>query len=871
MHNYTYQMLLEAAAELVLVYTQPAAKRDQNGRYAEDWRKITISLRGCEFMNTNDGTKTTRQRARCLTDEALKMLKDAILEKYCAGNNGGVTNLISFSQIPLTVLVVIMSGDRTNLDVKTVEKILDRAGNDLSKLKGVFKNLGLTWKAHYSVLLPNRVPNNLPPPREIIGRTNEINQVVSFLNKHRIVTLTGAGGIGKTHLALSTANVLSMDSRLFPDGIWLVNLASVNSDQANKVTHPIHQLIAEALGIRLNKNTRECLIQWLSNKNLLLILDNCEHLLDECKTLVESFIRPCPNVKVIATSLRLLNIQGEQLYNVPPLGQPISPEAILASTSGQYFIDQARLKSPDFTVTEANANDLYNLLALLGGNPLWIQLAAAHVRHMPVSQLLVNINTALAGGSSTEQRQISLDELMKWVLGCLTQPQIVLLYALAEFRGGWTIQAAVAACSDLKIGTGVNEQSMSEQTSVVEMLTSLVDWNLVVRPSAAQRYSMLEPIRLYAHGKLDEASRNQLQQSLISYFVTWTRETVAKLESRQPELLQLIGAEIYNLTACLDWATIQCPKAALQLACSLTPFWDISCYWAEAYNRLSNLLTLNQEADKVLLATAYLSAGIFAKQLGKFDEAKAMMLTSEKLLGEYVAENPPGNDISLQRKYGSFLSKIYNNLAIVAQESGNFTQEIEMLGKSIDIKRRQNLTTELAISLANRGYTYYINNELDNAKADLLEAISVLKPLGDSVAYANALNNLGGVLRLQNQSPDRVFDNLKSSLLIRERLNDRRGIIYSLYEFAHLLRVIGGQEQSVQLIAQVDKLNNELNYSFPHQEECRKEELIALLKQNLSIEEYTSVLTKGCEMTVEQAVHIAYEAASQYRVRHQNT
>jgi class 3 adenylate cyclase len=324
---------------------------------------------------------------------------------------------------------------------------------DLARPERVYQLLHPDLPADFPLLTSlNTLPNNLPQQvTSFVGREKEMAEVRRLLTTTRLLTLTGSGGTGKTRLTLQVAaDLLEGDG----DGVWLVELAPL-ADPAL-----VPQAVATALGIREEpgKPLDQTLVEYLRPKRLLLLLDNCEHLLSACAGLAGQILRGCPNVQIMATSREGLNIPGETTYRLPSLSLP-DPRQLPSTVEGltQYeavklFIDRATAAVPSFTVTNQNAPAVAQLCVRLDGIPLAIELAAARVKAMSVEQIngrIADMFRLLTGGSRTAlPRQQTLRAAIDWSYDLLSEKEKILLRRLSVFAGGWTLEAVEQVCAD---------------------------------------------------------------------------------------------------------------------------------------------------------------------------------------------------------------------------------------------------------------------------------------------------------------------------------------------------------------------------------------------------------------------------------------
>jgi non-specific serine/threonine protein kinase len=400
------------------------------------------------------------------------------------------------------------------------------------------------------------VHHNLPVPvTSFIGRDHEVQEVVRRLDGTHLLTLTGMGGCGKTRLALEVARtVLSRH----PDGVWLVELAPV----ADPMLVP-HQM-ARTVGVQeaTNQTLTGALIRAMQNRRLLLVLDNCEHLLDACARLVDELMHSCAHLKVLATSREALGLNGEVAWRVPSLQVPdahqqLTVEELGANPAVQLFVERATALLPSFTLTERSAAATAQICRRLDGIPLAIELAAARILALTPEQIAARLDQRfrlLTGGSRAAlPRQQTLRATMDWSYELLTEPERILLNRLAVFAGGWSLEAAEAVCADERI----------PQSDVLDLLAELVSQSLVVADEVgdgARRYGMLETVRQYGRERLQAASEaDAVHLRHAAYFLEFGEqlepEQVLPIGHAVPtvELLDQLEREQDNFRAALRW------------------------------------------------------------------------------------------------------------------------------------------------------------------------------------------------------------------------------------------------------------------------------------------------------------------------------
>ncbi len=358
-------------------------------------------------------------------------------------------------------------------------------------------------------------PNNLPSSlTTFIGREKEQAEILQRIGMHRLVTLTGSGGVGKTRISLEVGRQVLEE---YVNGVWLAELAPLSNPEL------LPQTVASVFGIvtQATRSHTQLLISFLRPKTTLLILDNCEHLLDASATLTDALLKHCPHLKILATSREALGILGEVVYPMPSLRLPNlqqTLETFRGYESVRLFEERARLAQPDFQLTMENASAIAQICSRLDGIPLAIELAAARVNMFSTTQIAARLDdrfNLLTGGSRTAlPRQQTLRASIDWSWNLLSDPERVLLRCLAVFAGGWTLEAAESVC---------NGAGDIESNQVSELMTQLVAKSLVIanrQPGRERRFHLHETINQYAQEKLIEAGEQEtIRSQHLKYFL----------------------------------------------------------------------------------------------------------------------------------------------------------------------------------------------------------------------------------------------------------------------------------------------------------------------------------------------------------------
>jgi predicted ATPase/class 3 adenylate cyclase len=613
-------------------------------------------------------------------------------------------------------------------------------------------------------------PNNLPQQAtSFIGREKELAELQRLLAGTRLLTLTGSGGCGKTRLCLQVA----ADSlEQFPDGVWLVELAPLSDPGL------VPQTVAMVLGLKEEpgKPIRQTLTDYLKDKRLLLLLDNCEHLLDGCARLADTLVRQCPQVRVLASSREALGIGGEQTYRVPSLSLPDpkqapTPVSIAQFEAVQLFSDRAVLARADFEVTNQNAPTLASICYRLDGIPLAIELAAARVRLLSVEEINRKLDQRfrlLTGGSRTAlPRQQTLRSLIDWSYDLLRDPEKLLLQRLSIFAGGWTLEAAEQVCS----GAGV------EDREALDLLTSLADKSLVgvEQREGPSRYRLLETVRQYAREKLSECGGDEeVRERHRDYFLALAEQAEPKLMGvEQAAWLQRLEEEHENLRAGLEWSLVEAGSGGgLRLCGALHRFWWARAYLSEGREWCARILgKAGAEERTKERAKALQVAGVLAYHQGDYSAARA--LNEESL--------------SIRRQLGDRrgIAASLNNLGLVAGEQGDYPVARALYEESLAIKRELGDQSGIANSLNNLGNVAYDQADFALARALYEESLVIARGLGDREGISRLLSNLGNVAMHQRDlaSAQALHE---ESLGIKRDLGNRQRIASSLISLGNL-------------------------------------------------------------------------------------
>ncbi len=679
------------------------------------------------------------------------------------------------------------------------------------------------------------LPNEL---NRFIGRAQQLASLTCLFQKDdaRFVTLTGPGGVGKTRLALKIASKM-VDQ--FEHGVWQVELAPLTD--ASLIT----RYVANVFGLR---ETRELpldqiLLDYLSDKGLLLVMDNCEHIIHEVAQLVEAILCHAPKVRILATSREPLGLVGEHIRDISPLSIPPSQDQIEIEQLTDYeavslFVERAKAVMPAFDLSEQNAATVAEICARLDGIPLAIELAAARVRVLTVEDIAARLDDRfrlLTGNRRALPRQQTLKALIDWSYDLLKEKERVLFRRLSVFSGGWTLQAIEEVCSDDSI----------EADEILDLLTCLVDKSLVVVKfnGKNERYQFLDTIFKYSQARLLEHNEyDEFAARHAKYFTALVEASYGKLWGpTQVDTLSILEAELDNLRTALAWMA-NAPgndELLLRMAGSLWRFWEIRGYISEGRSLLERALDKNPESSTYLRANGLRGAGNLARQQGDYEQAKLMhgqslslfremgdeytLWTARELdvLGEiaqYQGEYELATDLhseSLAIRYEigdkEGIAVSLGQLGVIALDRGQNQQARELLEESLRLNRELGDRLYTALSLNNLGFVAYHLCEYRHAISLFEEAVSIYRELNDRPGISNTLLNLGNVLKDQGE-----FEPAKSyygeCLVIKNEIGDKRGIARATTALAEVVFLQGNYLRAAELAEQSLSLSRDLSF-----------------------------------------------------------
>ncbi len=634
-------------------------------------------------------------------------------------------------------------------------------------------------------------PHNLPVQlTSFVGREREIPEIKRLLTITRLLTLTGVGGSGKTRLALRVgADLLEQ----FPDGVWLVELSAL-ADPAL-----VPQSVAATLGLRENADTvgslgsifgrvrerlpLDRLIDYLQPKHLLLILDNCEHLLSECARLANALLRTCPRLRIIASSREGLGVESELIYHVPSLSTPAADQMPPQDSVSRYeavrlFVERAVLSQPHFVLTTQNAAPVVQICQRLDGIPLAIELAAGRVKALSVEEINARLHERfrlLTGGSRTAlPRHRTLHAAMDWSYDLLSAKERMLLRRLAVFVGGWALEAAETVCA----GDGLST------AEVFDLLVHLVEKSLVVaeEQEGRSRYLMLETVRQYSQEKLLETGEEAaVRRRHLDWYLSLAEApgSGALEPKRYEKMLEQFATEHGNFRAALEWSLGSGESAlALRLASALWLFWWLRGHRAEG----------RAWFDKAFSASKGVAPEIRARALWRAAELSESGSESMALAQESLA---------LSKELGLKEDMAYS-LGLLGARDQDVARAEVTLAESLALFREIGHKPGMALMMESLAFGARLRCDYEKAATLGTEALALWKDVGSRTGLASTLQGLANLAQLRGD-PKRAKEFAAESLALARELGDKPTIAAALSELGRTALAQGDFRQAVAL------------------------------------------------------------------------
>lgn len=730
---------------------------------------------------------------------------------------------------------------------KEVERRYQSAGDLLADLKNLERDIVEGGRAVGQVAsgTSGRLPAQVT---SFIGRDRELAELKGLLTKVRLLTLTGVAGTGKTRLSLQVAAELSDH---FSNGVWLVELAPLSDPGL------VPQAIGASLGLpeEPNRPLVETIADYLRDKSVLLVIDNCEHVLMSAAQVVERLMQRCPRLHIMATSRERLGIAGEMVYGVPTLSLPhppgesaeIAPASLTESEAARLFVDRATFSYPHFLVTPQNAPAIARICHHLDGIPLAIELAAARVKALSPEQISARIDDRfllLTGGRRTGlPRQQTLQATVDWSYDLLSEKERQVWRRLAVFARGWTVEAAETVVAGPDLG----------RQEVLDLISQLVDKSIVnanLDSTGSVRYSLLETMRQYGWEKLAEAGETAaLRSRHLHYFCHLAEQAEPHLFVAAQQWLETVEENHDNFREALDWGMQSAVDHSLgsRLVGALWMFWYVRCFfnegrqWAEAAIRGGANAA---PAEPTTLAKVTAGAARLAFSQGDYRRSVALCERCLDLQRDVVIAWP--FVIALQ-----LLGNCYQYYL------GDLPRALDYHQRGLARARDSEEKWLLGLQLVNVGEAVQAHGDSERARALFEEGLALATEVGDRWVAALSLGNLGSQALLAGDT-ERAAPHLARSLALRHELRDKRGMAGCLEGMAILAQLAGSAERAARLFGAAEALRETIGASLTFVlTRADYDRSIQHVRSALAEERFDTYRAEGRSMTLPQAVAYA--------------
>ena len=588
---------------------------------------------------------------------------------------------------------------------------------------------------------------NLPKDRtRFIGRLEELNDCKKILGSSRLLTLAGLGGCGKTRLAIKVAESL-MDK--FPEGVWFVDLSPLTE------TSRVVSAVAQVLGVReeADKDLADIVSAYIADKKVLLILDNCEHVLSSCSEVVNSLLNSCAEIRILATSREALNVQGERVLQLPPLGVPepksaLNLEIVQSADAIKLFVERAQYVRSGFALTTANFALVVEICRSLDGIPLAIELAAARVKILSLDQILTKLDDRfkLLSSRTMLPRHQTLRAVIEWSYDQLSTEEQRLLRALSVFSGGWTLALASSVVGDL------------DEFEILELHSQLVDKSIVVvasDESATPRYLFLETVRQFLLERLNESGDERAVRA--AHFNSMLALAERAYTNRITDEVRWTGElelQSDNMRVALEYARSVNAEKYLELVGALAWFWIIKTHLVEGRQHLATALALS------------------AVEPSRSSRARALWGAAHML--------------ALQ---------------------GETSEAREWIDEALTMSRDLGDTRDVALALEGIGWTHFFRSEDEAARAAFEECLRLQRAGGEQHLVIRAMVGLAQVLVALGRT-DEAKSMAREIIEFAETNNDKRSEHFGWHYLADCELILGNCNESLKLYKQSLALAN---------------------------------------------------------------
>jgi predicted ATPase/DNA-binding SARP family transcriptional activator len=765
------------------------------------------------------------------------------------------------------------------------------------------------------LILPRPVSTNLPAPRNrFIGRIDELSRLTELLDASRLVTLLGPAGSGKTRLSIELGQ--SVNHR-FPDGVWFVDLTPVRSPDY------VVDAVAAPLGVggTADKPAEAVLAEYLKARSLLLVIDNCEHVVARAASVIDRLLKDAPRLVIVTTSRERLGVEGEQCFDVAPLPYPEEGAVADEYDAVRLFIDRAQASAPGLNLAD-NTLDIGEIVRRLDGIPLAIELAAARVRGLGLIELKDRLDDRFAlltsPGRDTDSRHQTLQAAVEWSYQLLSSKEKTLFRRLSVFRGGFTLGAVTEVCGFEPL----------HPDSIMDLVTDLVDKSLVViipEASARPRYTLSETLREYGRVVQDIQEPSPLRKSHASYFFELATEAAQHLRGPdQAAWLTRLSADHDNLRKALRWADETDPQMFVRMAVAMARYWDSVGPRSEGHEWLRRAVETSTHLDTDLRIDALLQASdLYSSLPASLPRRYAeQALEQSKLIGDISRKARSLRALSwalaIEEKHeaaveaGTAAVKIFERLddawelalgmerlALASyhdpdwsitlleqalglyRETGDRSREALVLYKLADrLAAKGKLqsaraSAERAVALCDSiggvhdgaharleyGKILRRSGEADRACEVLRDAFEQLSKSGDERCSVRALTALGTSLIESNDSQGGATA-LCESLRRGRELDEKQTTRAALAGLARLMAASGRESDAISLLSFVENLGEALDVSVSERAREQRNARLVTLKDRTGPEAFRRSWEKGSTMTLDEAISLALDGVT---------
>ena len=718
-------------------------------------------------------------------------------------------------------------------------------------------------------------------------------EVKRELEMSRLLTITGAGGSGKTRLALEVSRDLL---EAYSDGVWLVEFAPLSEEAL------VPKAVAEAVEVpeRPDEPLVDTLTEVLDSRELLLVLDNCEHLLEATARLVDVLLDSCPNLRVLATSREGLGVEGEVRWPVPPLSAPdpqysSTVEELERLESARLFLARARNRDPSFTFTPGNSQTVAELCSKLEGIPLAIELAAARVGTLSLEQISQRLEGSLElltrGARTATPRQRTIRGTLDWSHELLYERERKVFRRLSVFAGGWTLEASEVVVSDESVG----------KSEVLELLSELVEKSLAIAELTAEsggvRYRLLDSIRQYALEKLEQSGEAEdVMQAHAEYFLALAEEAEPELIGpREAEWFERLEEELDNFRAALSWASEYGEaELGLRLAGSLISFWLTEGHYGEGRGWVEGALTREGSTSALARAKALGAASLLASRQGDQARAKGAAEEGLRLSKEAGIEHsrepffPGGNPATF---FPNLMANVAMNegdperatalgeeglvlaqqadaaqgivfslliLAIAATLRADYERAERLYAEGLSLSRELDSAYWRFLYFENWGWTALLRGDYERATVLIEEAVELARERrrGFMGLLSRPLDNLGWAALLGGDL-GRARAQFGENLTLSKALGDKGTLLMSLEGLASAAGAKGNAIRAARLFGAAEALTEAIRYRLVPQERAVLEPYRSSVRSQLGKAAWDGALAQGRAMRLDEAIGYA--------------